>query len=73
MSPVNDQNNIFLATILRKLVDRSMLVNQPKIRSNLADLYSIYVGGRQAFTVKRIQLWLLRLRGKCELRGPTTE
>jgi len=53
ISSVNDQHNIFLAPILRKLVDGSPLVNQPKIRSDLTNPYSIYIGRGQPFTVKR--------------------
>jgi hypothetical protein len=53
ISPVNHQYNIFLAPILRKLVDGSLLINQTKIRSDLANLYSIYIGHWQAYAVKR--------------------
>ena len=61
ISPVNHQYDIFLAPILRKLVDGSLLVNQAKIRSDLAHLYSIYIGRWQAYAVNRTELWLLRL------------
>jgi hypothetical protein len=62
ISPVNHQHNIFLAPILRKLVDGSLLVNQTKIRRDLANLHSIYIRRRQAYAVKRTELRLLRVR-----------
>ena len=65
ISPVNHQYNVFLTPILRKLMDGSLLVNQTKIRSDLANLYSIYIGRWLAYAVKRTELWLLRLSDHC--------
>jgi hypothetical protein len=60
ISAVNHQYNIFLTPILRKLVNASLLVSQTKIRSDLANLYSIYIGRLLVYAVKRTELRLLR-------------
>ena len=60
MSPVNDQYNIFYPPVLRKLVDDALIVNQTKVRRDLADLNAIQIYGGQPFTVQRTQRRRLR-------------